>query len=79
MFSETAKCSSFVIPTLADFSSVLRNVVSVTLSVFLIIKSYTLHLRNPGRATHSTNKNSGKSEKQILIGWRFLGSGKCIF
>jgi hypothetical protein len=31
------KCSYFVITTFADFSSVLRNVVSVTLAFFLII------------------------------------------
>jgi hypothetical protein len=50
----------------ADFSSVFRNVASVTLAVFLIISSYTLHHMNPGRATHSTNKKQGKSEKQII-------------
>jgi hypothetical protein len=73
------KVHYFVIITLADFSFVLRNAVSVTLSVFLIIQSYTRYLRNPGRAAHSANKNQGKSEKQILIDWRVLGSGKWKF
>jgi hypothetical protein len=67
MFWETGKCSYFVIPTLADFSSVLRNAVNLTLAVFLIIQCYTLYLRNPGRATHSTNKNQGKSENRSLL------------
>jgi hypothetical protein len=69
----------FVIQTLVDFSSVLKNVVSVTLAIFLIIQSYTLYHRNLGRATHSTNKKQGKSEKKILIGPRVLGSGKWEF
>jgi hypothetical protein len=73
---ETRKCSYFVIPTLAHFSSVLRNAVSVTLAVFLIIYSYALHHRNPGRATHSTNEKKRRSEKQILIGPSLLGSGE---
>jgi hypothetical protein len=64
MFLETGKCNYFVILTLANFSSFLRNAVSVTLAVFLFIWSYTLHLRNPGRATHSTNNNQGKSRKR---------------
>jgi hypothetical protein len=51
-----------------DFSSVLRNAVNVTFAVFLFIYSYTLHHRNPGRATHSTNKKQGKPKKLILIG-----------
>jgi hypothetical protein len=76
MFQETRKCSYFVIPTLVDFSSVFGNAVSVTLAVFLFIQSYTAHHRNPGSATHSTNKKQGKSEKQILIGPRVLVGGK---
>ncbi len=69
----------FIIPTLADCPSVLRNAVSVTLAIFLSIWSYTLHHRNPERATHSTNKKQGKSKKQILIGLTVLGSGKWEF
>ncbi len=69
----------FFIPTLVDFSSVPRNVVSVTLAVFLIIQSDSLYHRNLGRATHSTNKKQGKSDKKILIGPRVLGSGKWEF
>jgi hypothetical protein len=65
------ECSYFVIPTLADFSSVLRNAVNVTLTFVLFIQSYTLHNWNLGRATHSTNKQQEKSEKEILIGPRF--------
>jgi hypothetical protein len=61
MFWETGKCSYFITPTLADFSSVLRNAVNLTLAISLIIQCYTLYLRNPGRATHSTNKNQGKN------------------
>jgi hypothetical protein len=49
-------------------------VISETLIIFLIIWSYTLQYRNPGRATHSTNKKQGKSEKQILIGPRLSGN-----
>jgi hypothetical protein len=76
MLWETRKYSYFIIQTPADFSAVLRHVVSVTLVVFLNI---TPHLRNLGRATHSTNKNQGKNEKKILIGQRVLGSGKREF
>jgi hypothetical protein len=79
MFKETRKCSYFVISTLADFFSVLRNGVSVTLAAFLIIYGNTLHHRNPGKAAHSTNKKQGKSEKQILIDLTVLESGKWEF
>ncbi len=41
----------FFIPTMADFSSFLKNAVSIALVVFLFIQSYTLHHRNLGRAT----------------------------
>ncbi len=57
-----------VIPSLTNFSSVLRNAVSVTLAIFLFIQSYTLHHRNPGRTTRSTNKKQEKS-KQNRSSW----------
>jgi hypothetical protein len=34
-------------------------------------------IRNPARAINSAKKKLGKVEKQILIGWRVLVSGKC--
>jgi hypothetical protein len=43
-----------------------------------MIYSYTLHHRNPERATYSANKKQGKREKQILIGLSGLGSGMGI-
>jgi hypothetical protein len=61
---------------LADFSSVLRKAVSLTLGAFLIISSYTLHYSNLGRATHSTNKKQGKREKLFFTGRGVLGSSK---
>jgi hypothetical protein len=67
MFYETRKCSYFIIPTLADFSSVLRNAVSVTLAVFLIIWSYTLFHRNSGRATHSTIRNNERVKNRSSL------------
>ncbi len=40
---------------------------------------YTLHHKNLGRATNSTNRKQRKGEKQILIGLRGLGSDKWDF
>jgi hypothetical protein len=54
---ENRKVQLFRHTNTGRFLSVLRNAVCVTLAVFLITYSYTLHLRNPERATHSTNKN----------------------
>jgi hypothetical protein len=45
-----------------------------TLSVFL--SHFFSHLRKPGKAAHIQPKKQEKVEKQILIGWRDLISGK---
>ncbi len=64
------KCSYFVIPTLADLSSVLRKAVSVKLlsSYSFRATPYTLAIQE--RAIHSTN-NQEKNEKRFSLGGEF--------
>ncbi len=46
MSKETGKCSQIVLPRLVNFSSMLRNMVSMTFAIFLYIQSYTLYCTN---------------------------------